>query len=73
MGRANYPQSASLGRSQRTGLSRSTVILAQTARKDKSQNDMSPIAGPPAGSSVGGKTGKRYPHADLQATRTWRC
>ena len=44
-GSANYPQGASSGRSQRTGLSRPTVILTQTALKGKGQNDVSLVSG----------------------------
>lgn len=40
-GSANYPQGLSQGRSQRTGLFRSTAIFAQTATKGKSENDLS--------------------------------
>ena len=37
---ANYPQGTSSGRSQRTGLSRPTVILTQSTRKGKGKNDV---------------------------------
>ena len=40
-GSVNYPQGTSSGRSQRTGLLRSTVIFAQKATKGKSEDDLS--------------------------------
>lgn len=40
-GSGNYPQGISSGRSQRTGRSRSTVILTHSGPKGKGQNDVS--------------------------------